>query len=190
MAKKTEARENAVLTAARLLEQQGYHGTGLAQIIEESGCPKGSFYYHFPGGKEQLALEALKKADESMEDTFDEAEVDSASPTAYVEALSSKLAQRLEGSNYCAGCLLAGLAFETSRTSISMANACKRSFGNWNLRIAGALRKQGLAPDIAAWTAAALVSALNGALIVCRAEGSPVPLREVGAAFGRWLKSA
>ena len=55
-------REKFVETTSRLMEIQGYHATGLNQIIKESGAPKGSLYYHFPGGKEELASEAVHQA--------------------------------------------------------------------------------------------------------------------------------
>ena len=47
--------------AADLFQRQGFHATGLKQILEESGAPRGSLYFHFPGGKEQLAVEALRE---------------------------------------------------------------------------------------------------------------------------------
>jgi TetR/AcrR family transcriptional repressor of lmrAB and yxaGH operons len=55
MPRKTDARARAIATAERLFRIQGYTATGLTQIIEESGAPKGSFYFHFPRGKAQLA---------------------------------------------------------------------------------------------------------------------------------------
>ncbi|GAA3331467.1 hypothetical protein GCM10020331_088170 [Ectobacillus funiculus] len=44
---------------AAFFQLQGYHATGLNQILTESETPKGSLYYHFPNGKEQLAIEAV-----------------------------------------------------------------------------------------------------------------------------------
>lgn len=51
---------------AILLEQQGYHATGLNQIVAESGAPKGSLYYYFPNGKEQIGAETLLWLGEHM----------------------------------------------------------------------------------------------------------------------------
>ncbi len=51
-----------VNTAARLMRRQGYAGTGLNEIVARSGAPRGSLYFHFPGGKEQLAATALAQA--------------------------------------------------------------------------------------------------------------------------------
>jgi TetR/AcrR family transcriptional regulator, lmrAB and yxaGH operons repressor len=36
-----------------------YQATGLTQVLAESSAPKGSLYFHFPGGKGQLAVEAV-----------------------------------------------------------------------------------------------------------------------------------
>lgn len=57
---KNQSRENILQAATRLFHLRGYHATGLNQILKESGAPKGSLYYHFPNGKEQLAAEAIQ----------------------------------------------------------------------------------------------------------------------------------
>ena len=58
----SDTRARILLTMARLIEKQGYHATGLNEIIRESGAPKGSVYYYFPGGKEQIGAEAILEA--------------------------------------------------------------------------------------------------------------------------------
>ena len=58
----SDARSRILLTMARLIEKQGYHATGLNEIIRESNTPKGSLYYYFPGGKEQIGAEAILEA--------------------------------------------------------------------------------------------------------------------------------
>ncbi|TEA46749.1 TetR/AcrR family transcriptional regulator [Bacillus sp. BH2] len=64
MSGKQETKVKILETAAKLFQKQGYHATGLNQIIKDSGCPKGSLYYYFPEGKEQLAIEAINRAKE------------------------------------------------------------------------------------------------------------------------------
>ncbi len=54
----SSTRDQIIEATAGLLETQGYRATGLNQIIEESGAPKGSLYYYFPGGKEEFSTEA------------------------------------------------------------------------------------------------------------------------------------
>ena len=51
------SRETLVRAASRLFRQKGYSGVGLTEILKEAGLPKGSLYYHFPGGKAELPTE-------------------------------------------------------------------------------------------------------------------------------------
>ena len=64
------AREKILQTASELMEKQGYHGTGLNEIIQRSGAPKGSLYYYFPEGKEQLASETILRAGQIVSERF------------------------------------------------------------------------------------------------------------------------
>jgi len=54
-----------VAATAALLQRRGYHGTGLRDIVAVSGAPQGSLYFHFPGGKDELACRALAVAGEA-----------------------------------------------------------------------------------------------------------------------------
>ncbi|WP_336634619.1 TetR/AcrR family transcriptional regulator [Lysinibacillus fusiformis] len=61
MLRNQETKQKILSMASALFQKQGYHATGLNQIIKESGCPIGSLYYYFPDGKEQLATEAINR---------------------------------------------------------------------------------------------------------------------------------
>lgn len=65
-------REILLRTASRLFRQKGYDGVGLNEILVASKLPKGSLYYHFPGGKRELAEAATLFAGEMVERIVDE----------------------------------------------------------------------------------------------------------------------
>lgn len=66
MNSKTNSKEKILEAAAKLFQIKGYNATGLNEILKESGAPKGSLYYYFPNGKEELALEAIKLTNETI----------------------------------------------------------------------------------------------------------------------------
>ena len=66
MPRASDARSRLIRVAAALFRQRGYDGIGLAEILQASGAPKGSFYHHFPGGKEQLAEACIAHAGEQV----------------------------------------------------------------------------------------------------------------------------
>src|SRR5271163_4476648 len=55
-------RQPIVDAAVTLFRRQGYSGTGLADIVEASGAPKGSLYHYFPAGKTSIAIAAVEEA--------------------------------------------------------------------------------------------------------------------------------
>ena len=57
MPKKTDTKERMIVAARRLFREHGYLGTALSDVVTESAAPRGSIYFHFPGGKEELATE-------------------------------------------------------------------------------------------------------------------------------------
>ena len=66
MPKRSDSRDRMLQTAGELLHRQGYTATGLNQILDESRAPKGSLYFHFPGGKEELMSLALERTSASL----------------------------------------------------------------------------------------------------------------------------
>jgi len=54
----TTAKENILLTGARLIHEKGFNDTGLSEILKEAGIPKGSFYFYFKN-KEDFGLQVV-----------------------------------------------------------------------------------------------------------------------------------
>ena len=60
MRKGDVTRAKMLEAAAMLFEREGYSGAGLNAILDQSAAPRGSLYFHFPGGKEELAIAAIE----------------------------------------------------------------------------------------------------------------------------------
>ncbi|MER5650178.1 TetR/AcrR family transcriptional regulator [Streptosporangium sp. NPDC002524] len=59
----TSTRDRIVIAASRLLQRQGYVGTGIKQIAKEAKATMGSVYHFFPDGKEAVAVAAIEHGD-------------------------------------------------------------------------------------------------------------------------------
>lgn len=56
---KRDKKESILQAGGELMFQRGYNGTGVKDIVDAAGIPKGSFYSYFPS-KEEFAIEALR----------------------------------------------------------------------------------------------------------------------------------
>ena len=104
MAPRSDTRDRTLSTAIELFRARGYHGTGLNQVLSEGGLPKGSLYFHFPGGKEQLAAEAVVLAGERYRDEMAEALESADDPIAGLSAIMDHLIGRMIASDHRLGC--------------------------------------------------------------------------------------
>ena len=67
MPRRSDSRSKMIHAAAELFRQRGYHATAFSDVIQASGAPRGSTYFHFPGGKQELAREAIALAGDEIE---------------------------------------------------------------------------------------------------------------------------
>ncbi|RQS32593.1 TetR/AcrR family transcriptional regulator [Burkholderia sp. Bp8992] len=185
MTRKTDARDRAIATAERLFRIQGYTATGLTQILNESGAPKGSFYFHFPRGKAQLAEEAIDNYIEArmavLRNISSETTGDALN---FVQRLFSTFAAEMVASDFQYGCLMQNLANELPALDADLTQRVARGFVASTEIIAQHFTGCGFAPARASSTAAALVAALEGARTIARLERTPAifeALAEVSA---------
>ncbi|NDJ63196.1 MAG: TetR/AcrR family transcriptional regulator, partial [Chloroflexi bacterium] len=124
-------RDQIIEKTCELLELQGYHATGLNQIIRESGSPKGSLYYHFPGGKEELAVEAVSRVGEIVLRRIVDnlAQIDDAA--AAISGFIANIAVHVERSGFRAGGPITTIALETATDSETLRATCDRIYGGW-----------------------------------------------------------
>jgi TetR/AcrR family transcriptional regulator, lmrAB and yxaGH operons repressor len=180
----TDARERAIQTAERLFRVQGYAATGLTQIIEESGSPKGSFYFHFPGGKRQLAMEVIAAYRDKTTAAF-RALADRATgdPDKFVRTIVKAVANEMLASDWACGCVAQTLAQELAPSDAEIAGQLAALFEDWTDIVASAICAAGTTPSSARQRAMALVASLEGARTLARVQGSAAPFDAVARLF-------
>ena len=175
MPRRTDTRAKMIRAAAELFRQRGYHATTFSDVVADSGAPRGSTYFHFPGGKAELAREAIARAGDELEEIVDEAARHADDPGSLVRALAQIMAGRLERSGYQSGCPIATMVLELAPGDEDFSAAFDRVFARWRAALATRFEPLGIAPDRAAALADLTISAIEGALILSRAARSTEP---------------
>jgi TetR/AcrR family transcriptional repressor of lmrAB and yxaGH operons len=164
-------RDRMVESAAQLLARRGLQATSFSEVLELSGAPRGSIYHHFPDGKEQLIESALDAAGAVAIELLDRK---AGAPATEVATWFLHIWREvLVRSNFDAGCAV--LAVTVAADSPKLRDHAAGIFRMWRRRLAELLEQGGLAPDIAAATAATLIAASEGAVALSRAEQSMEP---------------
>jgi TetR/AcrR family transcriptional repressor of lmrAB and yxaGH operons len=174
------SRERLLDSAVDLLQRQGYHGTGLNELLEHSEAPRGSLYHYFPGGKEQIGAEAIARAGEQVAAAVVHLLRAKPSVADAVEALAGLLAAGLEASHYERGCPVATTALEVTPRSEPIRAAVQASFESWLAPLRERLEAAGFDRLEAARRADLAIATLEGALVLARARQNADVLRDAG----------
>jgi AcrR family transcriptional regulator len=175
MPKKTDSKDRMIAAARRLFREHGYLGTALSDVVTESAAPRGSIYFHFPGGKEELATEVtLLHASVRIAD-INRAAATTRTAAQLIEALMGQERDALVSSNYREGCAVAPIVLESTPSSDQLSEATRRAFTDLITTLAARLTEKGLPHDRAVQLATNLWTNVEGALILSRALRSPEP---------------
>ncbi|MGD0847145.1 TetR/AcrR family transcriptional regulator [Bradyrhizobium sp.] len=183
MAKASDSKGKTLAAAARLFRQQGYHGTALHDILAAGGSPRGSLYFHFPGGKEEIGETALTLAGEAVRQAIAHAAETSESAEMFVTRIARGMASDLEKSDFREGCPIATTALETSAQSDGLGAATRGAFEKWENEIRRGLERFGMTSDRADLTATLVLSQLEGALLLARTYRSLAPMQRAEQAL-------
>lgn len=174
---KRDTKEIIIRSTAYLMQKKGYFGTGLNDIIKHSGAPKGSIYYHFPNGKEEIAEAAIKWTEKTVTSFIKEElqKYDEALPAVKQFILDS--ARRFETDEYFVGVPITAVVLETSTSSEKLRNSCHHAFEVWSEEFTLKLLRNGYPPEEAEKLGKLINSMIQGALISALAKGDASPLR-------------
>jgi TetR/AcrR family transcriptional regulator, lmrAB and yxaGH operons repressor len=189
MAKANDSKGKTLAAAARLFRQQGYHGTALQDILAAAGSPRGSLYFHFPKGKEEIGAAALSIAGEAARQAIAHAAETSESAEMFVIRVARGMASDLEKTGFKEGCPIATTALETSAQSDVLGAATRNALQKWELEIRRGLFRFGIPAGEADLTATLVLSQLEGALLLARTYRSLEPMHRAERALKRLLRA-
>ena len=173
MARQSDTRERMVAAARRLFREHGYNGTALSDVLVESDAPRGSVYYHFPGGKEEIAADVTVLHAHKTVATIDRAAETATTATELIEAVVTELRDELVASDYRQGCAVAPIVLEATLSSPALHAAAQRGFNNVITTLARHLSALDIAEDRAVALATHTVVSFEGALILSKVMRSP-----------------
>ena len=174
MAKDVRAR--MIAGAARLLSANGLEGTSFAEVLELTGAPRGSVYHHFPGGKTELVVEAVRFAGGRAITAL--RALPDPDPRETIDAFSGLWRQLLVGGQYDAGCAVAAVTVGAGDSEQLLA-ATAEVFRSWIEEVASLLVQGGVGPARARSIAVTTIAAMEGAVIVSRSVRSMEPFDQV-----------
>lgn len=188
MARAAKHRQQLVETAMRLFREQGFASTGLQQILAESGAPKGSLYYYFPGGKEELGQAAIELAGEKIASMLRRHEAKHPDdPRAFVTGYCKTMAVWMAESDFQSGCPVATTLLETAPRSPAMTETGNRVLDSWIEIIARVFHASGIPPREAKVRGQQLLASVEGALLLARVRQSVRPITDVAKLYGSRL---
>lgn len=185
----TTTREKIIQATYVLLENYGYHATGLKEIVARSSAPKGSIYYYFPDGKEGIAAATIAFAGTRIAERIRANLAGTSTAADAVRVFLETIAHFIEVSGFEAGGPLTIVASETATTSEKLNAACREAYDQMRAAFAEKFLNSGFPPQQAQSLAWSVTSATEGGIILCRTYHSGDPLRQVAQHLALLIKS-
>jgi AcrR family transcriptional regulator len=174
-------RERMVFSAAQLLRRGGVAAAGMRETAAQAHAPRGSLQHYFPGGKEQVVNEAVAWAGRYAASRVPRfiAALDEPSPSALFAAMAQQWTDELVAAGTLAGCPVAAATTDCAQDIESTRTAAAEAFACWRASVTEALTVMDVPPARAEALATLMISTLEGAILIARAERSPCALATV-----------
>jgi len=175
--KRGATKRRMLASAAEVLRERGAAGVTIDEVLSRSGAPRGSVYHHFPGGRNQILIEALGFAGDSLTAAIDEAA--SRGPMPLLREFVEMWEGVLRESDFAAGCPVAAASISTCEQDLRLSSDAARIFDHWREALTRSFVADGFDDREAGALATTMLAATEGAVILCRSLRSAQPLRDV-----------
>lgn len=175
--KRGGTRTKMLVAAAEVMRERGAAGVTIDEVLTRSGAPRGSVYYHFPNGRNQILTEALRYAGDAITADINDAAERGAMVLLrqFVDFWEGLLAE----SDFSAGCPVVAAAIGCPGDELGLSAEAGQIFSRWRAALARAFVAEGLPESDADSLAVMSIAALEGAVVLCRSTRSTDPLRKV-----------
>ncbi len=164
-----------LLAAVELFSARGYEGVGVAELLEKSGAPRGSLYFHFPGGKQQIGAEVVARVGAEVAARFRGLHDSGVDLDTFIVRVFKTTAKESKERCYEASCPMAAIATGFGNNDVKLAEAVRGVFDSWEAEIKNAAVARGMSDANAAIFASAMITAIEGAFIISKAQRSSAP---------------
>lgn len=176
---KTNTKDIFIDTASSLFANQGYHATGISEILKKSNAPKGSLYYYFPQGKEQLAQEALQKTAEKISTEILDVLSKASTPLEGLQQHLIYIAQKIEKDLFQPNVSISLIALETFSSNEIIRLECERTFQQIQNIYKNSFLKMDLQEEYADFLAMTMVMLTEGAITLSLTKKNTQPLHQL-----------
>ena len=176
--KRCDTRKKMLLSAAQVMRERGAAGVTIDDVLARSGAPRGSVYYHFPNGRNQILTEALRYSGESITAMIDDAAGWGA--RALLREFVEFWQRLLTEGDFSAGCPVVAAAIGSDDADPKLSAEAGTILGRWCTALTQAFVNDGFDDADAASLAVMSIAALEGAIVLSRSTHSIDPLRQVG----------
>ena len=177
-AKRCDTRKKMLVSAAQVMRERGAAGVTIDEVLARSGAPRGSVYYHFPEGRNQILTEALRYSGDSITAMIDDACGWGAK--ALLREFVEFWERLLTEGDFAAGCPVVAAAIGSDEGDPKLSGEAGAILGRWCTALTRAFVNDGFDDADAASLAVMSISALEGAVVLSRSTRSTDPLRQVG----------
>jgi TetR/AcrR family transcriptional regulator, lmrAB and yxaGH operons repressor len=182
---RSDTRRKMIAGAAVAIGTRGVGAMSLRDLAKEAGVPLGSTYHHFPGGKAQLAEEAVTSIGRKVSRLVDKARAEGIE--AALAAFARVWRELLVDTDFRTGCPVLAVA---TGDDPDLTDTARAIFASWQDLMVEGLVADGVLAERAPGLARMIIASLEGAVAVSRAERSLEPLDEVSAELVTLVQSA
>jgi TetR/AcrR family transcriptional regulator, lmrAB and yxaGH operons repressor len=179
-----DTRARLVRSATGLFRRRGVAATGIAAICAAAGTTKGVFAHHFPGGKCEIIAAVVTQNSADVALALRSVGESGNEPAAQIRSIFAQYAAIMQTKGPDFGCPVA--AAITDGTHIDKSAEPYAAFTSWRAALAPTLAEPGRSIADLDYL---VIAAVEGAILIARAEHDPDVLNRVGAALATMIAS-